>query len=209
MRLRVQVSNLKITASSEINSSYIIKKSKPVTVPWETKQLQRLLFKNNNSFLMKAIVAESKFRAVTNSFLPLGDEMLIKTDYGPVNSLMVLFLWAGSTNLSCFPFKTKKIWYTKRALKGVKRAVMGKGHSSKTRKVSKSSTASPNKSQRRIPRCHHRTLRDTSSAEAQDSTAQRAAPMCLVFTGKGAFGKWFTIGKVLKVEPRRWIRSCR
>lgn len=151
MRLRVQVSNLKITASSEINSSCIIKKSKPVTVPWETKQLQRLLFKNNNGFLMKAIVAPSKFRAVTNSFLPLGDEMPIKTDYGPVNSLMVLFLWAGSTNLSCFPFKTKKIWYTKRALKGVKRAVMGKGHSSKTRKVSKSSTASPNKSPEEDP----------------------------------------------------------
>lgn len=151
MRLRVQVSNLKITASNEINSSCIIKKSKPVTVPWETKQLRRLLFKNNNSFLMKAIVAESKFRAVTNSFLPLGDKMPIKTDYSPVNFLMVLFLWAGSTNLSCFPFKTKKIWYTTRALKGVKRAVMGKDHSSKTRKVSKSSTASPDKSPEEDP----------------------------------------------------------
>lgn len=201
MRLRVQVSNLKITASNEINGNCIIKKSKPVTVPWETKQLQRLLFKNNNSFLMKAIVAESKFRAVTNSFLPLGDEMPIKTDYGPVNSLMVLFLWAGSTNLSCFPFKTKKIWYTKRALKGVKRAVMGKGLNL--------AQLPPTNPQRRIPRCHHLTLRDTSSAEAQDSTAQRTAPMCLTFTGKGAFGKRFRIGVVLKVGPWWWIRSCR
>lgn len=138
-------------ASNEVNSSCIIKKSKPVTIPWETKQLQRLLFENNNSFLMKAIVAESKFRAMTNSFLPLGDGTLIKTDYSPVNSLMALFLWAGSTDLSCFPFKTKKIWYTQRALKGVKRALMGKGHSSKTRKVSKLSTASPDKSPEEDP----------------------------------------------------------
>lgn len=151
MRLQIQVSNLRITASNEINSSCIIKKSKPVTIPWETKQLQRLLFKNNNSFLMKAIVVESKFRAMTNSFLPLGDGMLIKTDDGPVNSLMALFLWSGSTDLSCFPFKTKKIWYTQRALKGVKRALMGKGQSSRTSKVSKSSTASPDKSPEEDP----------------------------------------------------------
>lgn len=144
-------------ASNEINRSCIIKKSKPVTIPWETKQLQRLLFENNNSFLMKAIVADSKFRAMTNSFLPLGHGTLIKTDYSPVNSLMALFLWVGSTDLSCFPFKTKKIWYTQRALKGVKRALMGKGHSSKTRKVSKSSTASPDKSPEedpQVPRLH-------------------------------------------------------
>jgi len=64
------------------------------------------LFNNNNSFLMRSIVIESKFRPMTNSFLPLGDRKLIKTNYRSVNLLIVIFLWAGSANLSCFLFKT-------------------------------------------------------------------------------------------------------
>lgn len=41
---------------------------------------------------MRPIVIESKFRPMTNSFLPLGDRILIKTDYGSVNSLIAMFL---------------------------------------------------------------------------------------------------------------------
>lgn len=66
---------------------------------------------------MKAIVMACKFRPMTNSFLPLGGRMMIKTDYSSVNSLRVVFLWAGSTSLSCLLFKTKKTWYIKRALR--------------------------------------------------------------------------------------------
>lgn len=98
---------------------------------------------------MNPIVIESKFRPMTNSFLPLGDRMLIKTDYGSVNSLIAMFLWAGSTNLSCFLFKTKKTWPYKKSFKErVKRAVMEKAHHSKIIKVRKIVTASLSKSQK-------------------------------------------------------------
>lgn len=98
---------------------------------------------------MKPIVIESKFRPMTNSFLPLGDRTLIKTDYRSVNSLIAMFLWAGSTDLSCFLSKTKKSWPYKKSFKErVKRAVMEKAHHSKIIKVRKTVTASVSKSQR-------------------------------------------------------------
>ena len=40
---------------------------------------------------MRPMVIESKFRPMTNSFLPLGDRRLIKTNYGSVNLLIVMF----------------------------------------------------------------------------------------------------------------------
>lgn len=76
---------------------------------------------------MKAIVIENKFRPMTNSFLPLGGRMMIKTDYSPVNSLRVVFLWAGSIGLSCFLFKTKRTWRLQRALRGSRQGCDGKG----------------------------------------------------------------------------------
>jgi len=89
--------------------------------PGRQRNCKNFLFNNNNSFLMRSIVIESKFRPMTNSFLPLGDRKLIKTNYRCVNLLIVIFLWAGSANLSCFLFKTKKTEYTRKAFKRVQR----------------------------------------------------------------------------------------
>lgn len=59
---------------------------------------------------------------MTVSFL--WDRMLIKTDDGTVNSLIAMFLWTGSANLSCFLLKTK-VNHTKRAFKReIRRAII-------------------------------------------------------------------------------------
>ena len=59
---------------------------------------------------MRSIVIESKFRPMTNSFLPLGDRRLIKTNYGSVNLLTVIFFYEQEApTFPVFSLKQRKV----------------------------------------------------------------------------------------------------
>lgn len=128
---------------------------------------------------MKAIVIENKFRPMTNSFLPLGGRMMIKTDYSPVNSLRVVFLWAGSTSLSCFLFKTKRTWSIKRALRGSRKGCDGKGTQQRAYASVqiKHSFLWVNPQRAKLWRSHC-TMKGHRCSQLRLSTGQRTAPQC-------------------------------
>lgn len=84
-----QTSDIKIMDSNKINSNCIIKK----TVCHQNlvdKGAAKIFCLIKTSFLMRPNVTESKFRPMTNSFLPVGGKMLIKTNYGSVNCLIAM-----------------------------------------------------------------------------------------------------------------------